>query len=105
MIENKKTYYVFFRNLSNPLKVKILLELRNGELSVNELKVILRAEQSKISHALSMLRKCNLVSFRKKGKFRYYSLNRKIVLPLLSLVDNHAKFCCNCKSGCGCFAK
>jgi len=66
------TYHVFFTNLANPLKIKIILSLRDKEKNVSELVKELKVEQSKISHALSSLKDCNIVKAKQKGKQRIY---------------------------------
>jgi ArsR family transcriptional regulator, lead/cadmium/zinc/bismuth-responsive transcriptional repressor len=96
-------YHIFFRNLGNPLRVKIISELKQKPSSVNQLSEKLNIEQSKLSHALSQLKHCNLVISEKKGKQRIYSLNKKTILPILKLIDEHAKeFCMNkdCEKHC-----
>lgn len=100
---NFSTYHIFFRNLANPLKIKIISALKEKESSVNDLTYELKVEQSKISHALALLRKCNIVDVEKKGKERIYSLNKKTIIPLLRMIDEHSKSFCNCKEckGCG----
>jgi len=96
------TYHFFFGSLSNSFRVSILLVLKDGEKSVKELSKELKTEQSKVSHALAVLKKCNLVKSRRKGKNVLYSLNKKTVIPLLNLIDKHAKlFCKGCCAFCG----
>ncbi len=99
----KSSYYIFFSNLSNPLRIEIVEALKEGKKSVSELTKQLDVEQSKVSHALKNLRCCNIVNFVQKGKERIYSLNKETVVPILKLIDIHAKkFCqggCNCKNG------
>jgi len=96
-----ETYHIFFTNLANPLKIDIITGLRNKEKSVTELSKELGFEQSKISHALSSLKCCNIVKVNQKGKHRIYSLNKKTIIPMLDLIDKHSKtFCkgiCSCK--------
>jgi ArsR family transcriptional regulator len=93
-------YSAFFRNLSNPLKADILaiLKLKQAGLSVNEISESLKVEQSKISHALTGLRKCKIVEVTRLGKQRVYSLNTKTMLPILQIIDAHAKE--NCSNKC-----
>ena len=95
---NCNTYHIFFRNLANPIRTKIISELKEKESSVGELSKKLKIEQSKISHALSSLRSCNLVIVKQKGKNRIYSLNKKTIIPILNIIDKHK--CTYCKS-CG----
>ena len=95
-----KTYHLFFSNLANPLKIKIILSLKKKEKSVTELSKSLKIEQSKVSHALASLRCCNIVSVKQKGKERIYGLNKKTIVPMFNLIDKHAKTVC--KGICGC---
>lgn len=95
----KNTYNIFFSNLANPLRIEIITELKEKESSVSQLVKKLKTEQSKISHALAILKSCNIVNSRQEGKQRIYSLNKKTILPILNLIDNHAKNFCsgNCR--------
>ena len=103
------TYHFFFRNLSNPTRIKIITELKKNPSSVSDLTIKLNIEQSKLSHSLAVLKKCKIVEVKQKGKQRIYSLNKKTIIPLLKLIDEHAKnFCENkcdsinsCSGGCG----
>lgn len=92
-------YNLFFNNLSNKLKIDIILSLKENSKSVTELSKKLKIEQSKISHALSSLRDCSIVNAEQKGKQRIYSLNKKTIIPMLNLIDRHAHNFCrgNCK--------
>ena len=94
---HSNTYHIFFGNLANPLRIDIISSLKEGSKSVSELAKELKIEQSKLSHALAGLRECNIVDVEQKGKERIYSLNRKTILPILSLIDKHAKLNCNGK--------
>jgi len=95
------TYHHFFSNLANPLKVDIIISLKEKEKSVNEIAENLDEEQSKISHALVSLKLCNIVESKQKGKQKIYSLNKKTIVPMLNLIDKHAQTqCSNCAFGC-----
>jgi len=96
------TYHIFFTNLANPLRIDIVTFLKEKERSVTEISKALGVEQSKVSHALAQLKCCNIVKAKHKGKHRIYYLNKKTVVPMLKLLDKHAKTFCsntNCK-GC-----
>ncbi len=99
---NNSTYHIFFNNLSNPLRIKIITSLREKEKNVSEISKELKVEQSKVSHALASLRCCNIVQAKQKGKQRIYFLNKKTIVPILKIIDKHAKTFCSgeCK-GCG----
>ncbi|MFH1801433.1 MAG: metalloregulator ArsR/SmtB family transcription factor [archaeon] len=99
---NSSTYHIFFSNLANPLRIKIVSSLSGKEKSVGGLVKELKIEQSKISHALASLRCCNIVQVKQKGKQRIYFLNKKTIVPMLRLIDKHAdKFCDGKCKGCG----
>lgn len=100
MNKNNKSnkYHVFFGNLANPLRIEIITLLEGKEMSVNQISNKIGVEQSKLSHALAHLRKCNLVTFKRKGKEKIYSLNKKTLLPILEIIDNHSTL--NCGGNC-----
>ena len=95
---NHNSYHVFFTNLANPLKIGIILELRKGDKNVSELVKELKVEQSKLSHALTSLKNCNIVEAKKRGKERVYSLSKDTILPMMDLIDKHAHI--HCKTNC-----
>jgi DNA-binding transcriptional ArsR family regulator len=93
---NKSAYHVFFTNLANPLKIEIITALKEKGSSVGELSEKLKVEQSKVSHALALLKKCKIVNVEQSGKKRIYSLNKETILPMLKLIDKHSKENCAC---------
>ncbi len=102
---NHQSYNIFFTNLANPLKIGIILGLRDNEKNVKEISDEMKVEQSKISHALASLKKCRIVNVKQDGKQRIYSLNKKTIVPMLNLIDKHANIYCKCeccvKENCG----
>ncbi len=94
---NHYTYHVFFTKLANPLKMGIILCLREKGKNVSEITNELQVEQSKISHALASLKNCNILGVESRGKEHIYSLNKDTILPMLKLVDRHStKHCKVC---------
>ncbi len=94
------TYHIFFNTLANPLRMNIILSLKEKEKSVTELTKELKIEQSKISHALAPLRCCNVVKVKQKGKERMYFLNKDTIIPILNLIEKHASVHCETCSAC-----
>ena len=86
-------YYPFFKKLANPLRIRIITSLSNKEKTVNELSKDLEVEQSKLSHALKELSGCSIVTSKRKGKNKIYSVS-KTVLPILKMIDKHSQKCC-----------
>lgn len=78
----------FFKALAHPLRIRILDELRNGELGVNDLCARLGAEQSNLSQQLGVLRNHNLVIGRKEGSNVYYSVRDREIFRLLDVAKN-----------------
>ena len=74
-------------------------------MSVNELSKKIKAEQSRISHALQRLKMCNYVISTKEGKERIYSLNpnvkkqigsiKKGKLKIFEFMDHHINHVCH----------
>lgn len=92
---------MFFNNLSNPLRIDIIKCLKEKEKSVSEMANELNVEQSKLSHALINLKFCRIVESKKRGKQRIYSLNKKTIVPILKIIDEHANTYCK-NGGCNC---
>ena len=88
------SYEDFFKNFANKTKFIIIMHLKNKPMSVNELSKKMGEEQSKISHNLAKLYKCNILTVKQKGKQRIYSLNKDTIVPLMNLVTKHVeKYC------------
>ncbi len=64
----------FFGALSNPLRVQIVEELRDRELTVNELQAALEVPHALVSQHLGVLRANRMVIERRQGKHVYYHL-------------------------------
>lgn len=65
-----------FGALSNPLRVQIIEELGDRELTVNELQAILNVPHALVSQHLGVLRANKLVAERRQGKHVYYQLRQ-----------------------------
>ena len=65
-----------YRAINNPLRQKILRLLHTRErLTVTEVYVTLKLEQSVASQQLAILRRAGFVSTERVGKFIYYFVN------------------------------
>jgi DNA-binding transcriptional ArsR family regulator len=62
----------------------------NGRMTVTEIYVKLRLEQSVASQHLAILRTANVVKTERDGKFIYYSLNEDRISELADLVEELA---------------
>lgn len=64
----------FFGALSNPLRVQIIEELGERELTVNDLQAALGVSHALVSQHLGVLRSNRLVVERRQGKHVHYQL-------------------------------
>lgn len=83
----------FFKALANPLRIRILDQLREGELTVSEIRDRVDVEMPNVSQQLAVLRNKNLVVARKQGNNIYYSCVDPTVFKLLDVAkeifNNH----------------
>lgn len=71
-----------FRVLSEPTRIRLLDQLRDGERSVNDLAGVLGAGQQNVSKHLSVLADAGILARRKDGNHVYYRIVDDGVLGL-----------------------
>lgn len=82
-----------FAALSDELRLRMLLRLKTGEASVNELSVELGVAQPSVSKHLAVLRQVGLVDVRRQGTSAIYFVKDRSIFDLCSLVcDGVARF-------------
>lgn len=83
----------FFKALANPIRIRILDELRSEELTVSQIKERLAVELPNVSQQLAVLKGKQLVIARKQGNNIYYSCIDPTVFKLLDVAkqifNNH----------------
>ena len=80
------------RSVNHKLRQQILTLLEeNGKLTVTEIYVRLRIEQSVASQHLAILRQADVVKTERDGKFIYYSLNIQRLDELAQITEQLAK--------------
>ncbi len=75
-----------FRALSNPVRLKILHALHEGELSVSEILRAIGGSQANASKHLGVLRTAGLVTSRRDGVSVYYRISDEAVFSLCEAV-------------------
>ena len=75
-----------FRAIAEPMRVRLLDLLRDGEASVNELAAQLGASQQNVSKHLGVLADVGIVGRRKDGTHVYYRIVDEGVLGLCEQV-------------------
>jgi len=81
----------FLKSLANPVRLRILCLLAQGEAPVGEIAERLAARQSLISQHLALLRKDGIVSARRDGQTIRYALADHRVERLIGVL--YDEFC------------
>ncbi len=99
-----RPYHLCFETLANELRLKIIENLKEKPLSVEDLSKRVGAERSTVSHSLQMLRECSYVDVKKAGKQRVYSLKSGVLEAMqenagrksvFHVLDDHIECFCN----------
>jgi len=77
-----------FRALSDPIRLKIVEFLKNGERCVCEIQPILKKSQSTISKHLDILYNAGILDRRFEGKSTFYRIKDPKIFRLLEEADN-----------------
>jgi DNA-binding transcriptional ArsR family regulator len=85
---NKKTFENFFFAIGDANRFSILMRLSEKDLCVGEIVKLTAIEQSNVSHHLACLSNCGLVSARKDGKKRVYTI-KKEAKPIIRGIIRH----------------
>jgi len=81
---------LYFRLLSEPMRLKILQAVCKKERPVNEIVAAVGATQANISKHLSLLAMADVLTRRKSGQRVYYGIKSPLLLQLCALV--HSEF-------------
>ncbi len=76
----------YFRAFGDPIRLRILESLQEGEASVSELVELLALPQPKVSNHLACLRWCGFVETRREHRKIYYRLADERVVGVIDLV-------------------
>lgn len=74
------------KTLSNPVRLRIISELQEGEMTVGALAKKLGVRQAHLSQHLSVLRQRGVVSTRKDGASVYYSIANPKIIKACNLI-------------------
>jgi DNA-binding transcriptional ArsR family regulator len=85
---NLKKAAMILRALNHKLRQQIIRILdESKKLTVTELYVQLRLEQSVASQHLAILRRAGIVKTEREGKYIYYTINNERVADIMKCVD------------------
>jgi DNA-binding transcriptional ArsR family regulator len=71
-----------FRILGEPMRIRLLDALREGEATVQDLEQALGASQQNVSKHLGVLLRAGIVARRKQGNFSVYSIADEAIFSL-----------------------
>jgi DNA-binding transcriptional ArsR family regulator len=74
--------------LSDPTRRKLFEQLRNSPCSVSELVQAVPVSQPAVSQHLRVLRQAHLVTVRKQGQQRIYSIDQRGLAELRDYIDS-----------------
>ncbi|MGZ4314771.1 MAG: ArsR/SmtB family transcription factor [Gaiellaceae bacterium] len=72
--------------LAEPMRIKLLDRLREGEATVLELTALVGTTQQNVSKHLNLLQHAGMVARRKQGNFSYYRIADETVYALCEAV-------------------
>ena len=78
-----------FKMFADSTRIKILVDLSQGEKSVSEICEDLEMNQSAVSHQLKILRNAKLLCARREGKSMIYSLADDHVSTIIAMGKDH----------------
>jgi len=82
----------FFKTLGNPLRLRIVRELTQGEQCVGAVENRVQASQANVSQHLTILKKQGIVACRKEKNMRCYYLRRpEFVQRVLVLIEDEQR--------------
>ena len=89
---NVKKAALVLRALNHKLRQQIIKMLdENTKMTVTDLYIQLRLEQSVASQHLAILRRAGIVKTERDGKFIYYKVNEERVVKINQIVDSLLK--------------
>lgn len=75
-----------FRILSEPIRLRLMILLRNGEMTVTELTMELNTSQPNVSKHLKLLTDADILKRDQRGNSVFYSIADESIFELCDLV-------------------
>jgi DNA-binding transcriptional ArsR family regulator len=82
---------LIYKVLGDPNRLKMAMALKQGEMCVCDLAVLLGLSESAVSHQIRRLKDLELVKSRRDGQVLYYSLDDHHVEGLIEVGLNHIR--------------
>lgn len=78
----------FLKTLAQPMRLKILDVLKDGEKCVCKIYPAVGGEQSNISRHLTLMKKAGILNCRREGLMVFYSVRNPKVFEVLGLIKD-----------------
>ena len=89
---NLKRAVLTLRALNHPLRKKLITMIEEKrKITVTEIYSVLNIEQSVASQHLAILRRADIVTTKREGKFIFYGVNKKRIAEVTNLVEELAQ--------------
>ena len=95
MQENAKRATALLKSMANEMRLLILCQLSQKEMSVGEMAEYIPLSQSALSQHLSILRREGLVKTRRSSQYVHYSLDSEEVKAVIGVL--YEQFCAPCE--------
>lgn len=82
-----------FKALGEINRIRIVKILSHGEFCAGDIAKIMKIERSALSHQLKILSFHGIISSRKKGRYKCYSLTSMCSPELLNMADRYLSDC------------
>ncbi len=82
---------VVLKALAHPVRLGVIERLADGEKTCTELYEALECSQSQMSQQLKILAQQGLVSVRREGTLKYFTLRNPDFLKLFDCMQNHLR--------------
>ena len=77
-----------FKALSDPTRREIINLLKDGKLRAGDIVAHFPSTNATISNHLSILKKADLITDEKKGKYIYYELNTSVIDEIIGWITS-----------------
>ena len=78
-----KQIAAMLKTMAHPIRLKILCLLQERELSVGELREVVKTTNANVSQHLNILRNQGIITFRKEANFIYNRIGDPKILELI----------------------
>lgn len=76
------------KTMAHPIRLKILCLLQDKEMTVSEIREVVKTTNANVSQHLTILRNKDIITFRKDANFIFNRIADARIIELMSLMKN-----------------